>query len=330
MTNTESAINTFYEEISNPEVLGFEIKLKDWIYSFVKVFQENGLVYLYYKDRYARRDVRDDYFDKLEFGGIWNGDEMYLLPYGLREFDLYDGLLGESAVRKRIAESVSNKMLEIIDDSPVTPTEKSAAIHSCCSIDDYKKHYLESEAQERYIESKLEAHYNSCIKPEDIPASIVVEYIFGEESSSNNVVQEYANSMVEKYAHFINHFLERESLCRKRINELIENPSEMLCYRKQIYNAIKDSPAKTVNLLVHKGGKDIECKIETHYLLAFRRMFDVSTCNLDSKSRKVIEDMKNIRLEDRNSIYANEIMEITYRGKALYLQGFVNLKRGEK
>lgn len=243
---------------------------------------------------------------------IWNGIQDYIEKYSFANEDKLKDIAIEKynhledyriEIYKR---EVRNQFVE--ETNPIIKLEKSYSSYEFTNIPEYKGHYID------------------------------IEYL----NNSQNTIEKYANKIIETIDDYRNNKEElglellifRDKI--EYLNTIKENKNNIfndLYIKKDIYNSIKDIEAKTVNITIQYGEKNLTFKYDYNSLK--RDLLNDSKGS--SRYGKAYEEVSNFIKEnskEETSRWTEEfnfsnIISITYGKNELYHHDLEKIKNEE-
>ena len=253
--------------------------------------------------------------DAADFAGIYSHltHQAYNVCYALNKVIDAPDMNEIYYVSKQISEIASEMVIESCHGQPVEVTEESK--EPPYDREYFLKYQLEEQAYKHFL-LRTVPEMKPVVPVEGITAE---EYVMAI-NRPEQLAELYARHYIRKRAKALNQFLWEKPQVLARIVEFEATPGEHH-YRRAIRESIHDE--KMVRMQVAKGKKYIDCRIEAGVLKNVDRG-DYPLWRMDAPSRKEFEEAygRDARL------YPQDIMNITYGKKFLYLKANVPVPEG--
>lgn len=303
----------FFAERGRPEL---RFTHEKWNYLLIRSPFDGDTDFFYLLRSYGAADPHD-LEDAADMAGVYSHltHQAYNVCYELKKMIDAPDMNGKYYIAKRISEMASGIVVRTIHGQPVEVTEESK--EPLYDREYFLKYQLEKRAYEHFL-MRTVPEMKPVVPVEGITAEEFVMAI----NHPEQLAERYARDYIHKRAKALNQFLWERPQIIARIAELEATPGEHH-YRRAIKESIHDE--KMVRMLVSKGKKYIDCRIEAGVLKNVDRG-DYPLWRMDAPSRKEFEEAYGREAR----LYPQDIMNITYGKKFLYLKANVRVPEGSE
>lgn len=290
---------------------------------------DDRFIILYTKDCHPEHFEQNNY----EVAGYYDTKDKCIYNYN---YDLRSLLREESLIKTNSFSVLSEKMWAEIEDyinnySFSNEEElKKIAQDKFDNLEDYRKNNYKSEVREIFIEKenpsiKLEKSYSSgklTNTNEYYHKNIYVNYL----NNPTEVVSKYANEIINSNKEGLGlelliYYDKISYLNSIKVNE--NHTFDSLYINREMYKSIKDIDAKTLNITIHYGGKDLTFKYEYSTLKRDLLNDNQGSGGYGVAYEKVSDFIKENSHDSESSRWRNDFLfshvtSITYGKKELY------------
>lgn len=282
----------------------------------VKIPYKKNFDLLFYCHAWNGNNIELD--TKLETAGLYCRKDgfIYNPSYQLKYYCEGSEMILENSSKKDFAqkftELVRAKVEEIIDNKRSNLTVKELTdSYSLNQLEYYSKYGAASAARKEFIKGNAVSDivYKCPYSTDSMTDKEYIQFILDKEP----LVEETAKAYIEEHQENILAQFYNNSLLRKELQSIYDNPKHILHRVKAIIDAVRESGAKTVNVTINKDNKDFTFKYEAD-TLTYDPGSDYSSYNIKASDRREFEN-----LFGRNAdFYPNEITKITYGRNVIY------------
>lgn len=212
-----------------------------------------------------------------------------------------------SQLSKTVNESIRTRLEDFVVQNQTDLSMRKLSEKSLAELEDYKKYQLEKDIQRYFLkglknsEDENQRYYDHEWTEEDL-----LDYL----EDADGYIKRTAEKIWSKRRESILLQQQRRALIKTGVEELEKESDSPLHRQRNILYALRNSPAKTVKVTIHKNG--IEFTFRTTAKEVFRGTY--------SKFSMPLREMYQFEYLFGNSASytAADIVDIAYRGKSLY------------
>lgn len=282
----------------------------------VKIPYENDFDLLFYSRTWYGTNIKLD--EKLESAGLYYRKDgciynpSYSLDCCLEDSELIAENSGIKAFAKKFTELVTAKVEEIIDNKRSNLTVKELIdSYFLNQLEYYSKYGAANAARKEFINGNAVSDivYKCPFSTDSLSDKEYIQFILDKEPLVEKAAKAYIE---EKQENILSQFY-NNSLLRKELQSIYDNPEHSLHRIKAIIGAVKESGAKTVNVTINKDNKDFTFKYEADSL-KYDPGNAYSLYNIKATDRREFENL----FGRGSAFYPNEITQITYGRNVIY------------
>lgn len=300
------------EQSYQPLVTGSE-KAADGIRIFIKIPRCEDFDYLYIQNYYYKTNslIRENNLRYLGMychldGLIYDSNGFFYKSIPQLEAKKNISVMqreAENAVREKVEKWIDNDRTHL--EIKELNTEKATA-----ALDDYKKHCAANIARKLFINGAdnsvvpFRCEYTlKCWNDDDL-----LDYIRDPNSYIDAAAQKYINEHQED---MLLQILQNDNVS-SHLQQLLDNPENVVHRIRAISDAVRESNAKTVNVTINKDDTEFTFKIEAEQLIGDHNYY--SLWYIPAVDRRQFEN-----LFGRSAyILPEDIIKITYNRSVLY------------
>lgn len=282
----------------------------------VKIPYEKNFDLLFYSRTWYGKNIKLD--EKLGSAGLYYRKDgcIYNPSYSLRscceDTDMIIECSHKENFAKKLTELVKAKVEEIIDNKRSNLTIKELTDgYLLKQMQYYSEHGAASDAKKAFIKGAevSDIIYKCPYSLDSMSDADYIQFIVDKET----LVEREANEYIEKHQENMLAQFYNNTLLRKELKAIYDDPDNILHRVKAIIDAVKKSGAKTVNVTINKEDKEFSFKYETRTLTVAPDSY-YSSYNMKASDRREFEN-----LFGRNAnFYPSEITRITYGRNVIY------------
>lgn len=256
--------------------------------------------------------------EKLEIAGLYYRKDgcIYNSSYSFRscceDTDIIIEYSHKEDFAKKLTELVKAKVEEIIDNKRSNLTIKELTDGYLLNQMQYYSEYgAARDAKKAFIKGDevSDIVYKCPYSVDSMSDADYIQFIVDKEP----LIEREANEYIEKHQENMLAQFYNNTLLRKELKALYDDPDNILHRVKAIIDAVKESGAKTVNVNINKEDKEFTFKYETRTLTVAPDSY-YSSYNMKASDRREFEN-----LFGRNAnFYPSEITQITYGRNVIY------------
>ena len=212
-----------------------------------------------------------------------------------------------SRLSKTVIESIRTRLEDFVAQNQPDLSMRKVSEKGLAELEDYKKYQLEKDIQRYFLkglgnsEDENQRYYDHEWTEEDL-----LDYL----EDADGYIERTAEKIWSKRREAILLHQKRRELIKSGLEKLEAQADSPLHRQRKILYALRNSPAKMLNVTIHKDG--VEYTFKTEATAVYRGTY--------SKFSMPIKEMYQFEaLFGRSASYAAaDIVKITYRGKSLY------------
>lgn len=293
----------------------------------VKIPYENDFYLLFHSKTWYGKNIGLD--EKLESAGLYCRKDncIYNPSYSLMCSLESSKMIAENSTKndfaKKITVLVKAKVEEIIDNkrSNIAIKELSDG-YLLNQMQYYSEYGAARDAKKAFIKGDevSDIVYKCPYSVDSMSDADYIQFIVDKEP----LVEREANEYIQKHQENMLAQFYNNTLLRKELKAIYDDPDNILHRVKAIIDAVKESGAKTVNVTINKEDKEFTFKYETRTLTVAPDSY-YSSYYMKASDRREFEN-----LFGRNKdFYPNEITQITYGRNVIYDSGEFDMTETE-
>lgn len=215
-----------------------------------------------------------------------------------------------SRLSKTVNESIRTRLEDFVAQNQPDLSMRKVSEKGLAELEDYKKYQLEKDIQRYFLkglgnsEDENQRYYDHEWTEEDL-----LDYL----EDADGYIERTAEKIWSKRREAILLQRQRRALIKTGVEELEKESDSPLHRQRKILLSMRNSPAKTVSVTIHKNGVEYTFKT-TAAELCRETVASYSTYPMPAKDREQFA-----ALFGRHASYGPEdIVDIAYRGKSLY------------
>lgn len=293
----------------------YYFQLEEWAYTVIRVKKDDNFDYLYSKASCQTGETTRT--DAFKYAGIYykNDGQIYdaYSAYLPGEADGFKGISNtfSEALREQLEKSVREKVEATIGNDRKNLKVSELSNELLQKLNNKLSHNIPNNARKRFLNEDAPGacEYHCDYKAREWTDATLCSYIADPDIYAAKEAEEFINTQQENILY---NFLYEDEV-RKAYDELANNPDNAVHATRKIMAAMKDSPAKTVNVTVRKHGAEITFKAVAR---DFGQDYEYgySTLNIEAAGRRKF--MQTFGHQSR--YYPQDIVRITYGKKVLY------------
>lgn len=282
----------------------------------IKIPYEKDFDLLFYSRTWREQNIKLD--EKLESAGLYCRKDgciynpSYSLEYCLENSAMLTNHTSKADFAKKFTELVKAKVEEIIDNKRSNISIKELTdSYLLRQMEYYSEYGATNAAKKEFIKGNAVSDivYQCPFSSDSMSDTEYIRFILDRKS----LVEETAKTYIEEHQENILAQFYNNALLKKELQSIYDDPGHILHRVKAIIDAVQESGAKTVNVMINKDNKDFTFKYEAD-TLKYDPGSNYSSYSIKASDRREFENLFG-RSAD---FYPNEITKITYGRNVIY------------